>query len=180
MTCIVGLVEDKTVWIGGDSAGSDTWTISTRANPKVWKSGEFIYGYTTSFRMGDILRYKFTPPDQGNLGVVKYMATRFVDELMQCFEDNKFLHNGEARAVGGTFLVGYKARLFAIQDDFQVAELKNKYDAVGSGYHAALGSLYSTPGQEPKARVLTALKASAEYTPTVRGPFKIVSVGGEE
>lgn len=180
MTCIVGLVDNKTIWMGGDSAGSNAWGIETRREPKVWIKDDFIFGYTSSFRMGDILRYKFTPPARGKKSVTEYMATTFVDRVMEVFEENYWMENS-GKAEGGTFLVGHKGRLFTVHNDFQVGEVRAKYDSVGSGFHIALGSLFTTKSVElsPKERVEVALKGAAEHAAGVRGPFKILSLGGE-
>ena len=52
MTAIAGLVHDGKVYIGGDSAGVAGMDLHLRSDPKVFTVGEFVIGYTTSFRMG--------------------------------------------------------------------------------------------------------------------------------
>ena len=59
MTCIVGLVDNGKIYMGGDSAGVSNLDIRIRADQKVFKTGEFIMGFTSSFRMGDLLKYDF-------------------------------------------------------------------------------------------------------------------------
>lgn len=58
MTCIIGLIKNKKVYIGGDSAGVDGLNITIRKDSKVFKINKFIIGYTSSFRMGQLLRFK--------------------------------------------------------------------------------------------------------------------------
>lgn len=62
MTCIVGLVDQGNVWIGGDSAGVGGYDLMLRADQKVFRNGDFLMGFTSSFRMGQLLRYKLSPP----------------------------------------------------------------------------------------------------------------------
>ena len=62
MTCIVGLEHKGKVYIGGDSAGVAGYSLSVRADQKVFINGNFIFGFTSSFRMGQILRFGFNPP----------------------------------------------------------------------------------------------------------------------
>src|SRR5271170_3977037 len=129
MTCIVGLMDKGDVYMGGDSAGVSGLSISIRADEKVFVNGPFIMGFTTSFRMGQLLRYKFSPPEQtSHQDNMQYMVTSFIDTARKCFEDNGF---GEKRR-GGTFLVGYKGQLYTIDSDFQVGLPADTYDAVGS------------------------------------------------
>ena len=64
MTVIVGLQHNGAVYIGGDSAGIAGYDLMIRHDEKVFVNQQFIMGYTTSFRMGQILRYSFKPPVQ--------------------------------------------------------------------------------------------------------------------
>ena len=59
MTCIAGLVHDGAVYLAGDSAGCSGWDLTVRADPKVFVSGSYVMGFTTSFRMGQLLRSVF-------------------------------------------------------------------------------------------------------------------------
>ena len=76
---------------------------------------------------------------------------------------------------GGTFLVGYKGRLFAIYDDYQVAEMIDGYTSVGCGEQIANGVLYATRGQPPDERIRMALEAAEHLSAGVRGPFIVKS-----
>ena len=62
MTCIVGLVHEGVVYIGGDSAGVAGLSLTVRADEKVFRNSDFLMGFTTSFRMGQLLRYSLKPP----------------------------------------------------------------------------------------------------------------------
>ena len=62
MTCIVGLVHEGVVYIGGDSAGVARLSLTVRADEKVFRNSDFLMGFTTSFRMGQLLRYSLKPP----------------------------------------------------------------------------------------------------------------------
>lgn len=178
MTCIVALKHENTIYIGGDSAGSDGYSIQIRKDPKVWVNGEFVYGFTSSFRMGAILRYHFEPPQRVNMSVDKYMNTIYIDQLMQTLSDNWWIKDKDSMAAGGEFLVGYAGRIFQIQSDFQVAETKDNYLATGSGEYQALASLFTTDGlvDDPKKRITLALKSAEKFTTGVAGPFKIVKL----
>ena len=75
---------------------------------------------------------------------------------------------------GGTFLVGYKGRLFIVHSDYQVAIPSQQFAACGCGQDIALGSLYSTASRSPLKRIELALKASQEFSAGVREPFHII------
>jgi ATP-dependent protease HslVU (ClpYQ) peptidase subunit len=171
MTCIVGLVEKGTVYIGGDSAGVAGLNVTIRGDEKVFQNGPFIMGFTTSFRMGQLLRYKFDPPKQTvNADDMKYLVTDFIDACRKCFLDNGF---GNA-STGGTFLVGYRGNLYSIDNDFQVGIPTVGYDAVGCGEHLAKGALFASKGKKPEERIKLALEAAAAFNAGVAPPFTII------
>jgi ATP-dependent protease HslVU (ClpYQ) peptidase subunit len=170
MTCIVGLVEKGTVYLAGDSAGVAGLSITIRADEKVFSNGPFIFGFTSSFRMGQLLRYKFSPPKQTvHQDDMTYMVTDFIDAVRSCFAHNGF---GDKDATsGGTFLVGYNGKLYTIQSDYQVGLTTDTFDAVGCGADLALGSLHSTSTKKPEERLKMALEAASHFNAGVAAPF---------
>lgn len=176
MTCIVGLVDKGKVWIGGDSAGIAGWSRTIRKDQKVFHNGEFLMGFTTSFRMGQLLRFKFKPPTPvEGIDDYEYLCTAWIDAVRECLKSGGFSHVDKNREEGGMFLVGWRGRLFSVDSDFQVGEPQLGYDAVGCGEDIALGALFATDGP-PRRRVLTALKAAENFSIGVAGPFVIKSI----
>ncbi len=178
MTCVVGVIDAGRVYMGADSAGVAGDTMTIRADKKVFVNGPFIMGFTSSFRMGQLLRYAFTPPphDPPDMDPYRYMVTTFVDAVRACFKAGGYVRRDHEQESGGNFLVGYRNRLFEINSDFQVGEAVDGYNAVGSGERAALGALFATQGQDPVRRVAIALRAAEHVSASVRGPFTIVSL----
>lgn len=175
MTCIVGLVHDGKVYLGGDSAGVDGLHLVTRRDPKVFQVDDFTIGFTTSFRMGQLLAHSFKPPKRhADDDVFAFMVTKFVDALRDCLKSGGYARKDAEVESGGTFLVGYQGRLFEICDDYQVGENIAGYAACGCGRALALGALFATDGQEPRDRIATALSAAEAFSAGVRGPFNTV------
>jgi ATP-dependent protease HslVU (ClpYQ) peptidase subunit len=178
MTCIVGLVHGQHVYIGGDSAGVGDWSLTHRKDKKVFRNGEFVFGFTSSFRMGQLLQYKLAPPllsvDQD---VMAYMATDFVDAVRSVLKDGGYAKVKDSHSEeGGTFLVGCRDRLFAVHGDFQVSESLHGFAACGCGSDIALGSMHSTRSWvDPEARIVEALQAADTFSAGVAGPFHIES-----
>lgn len=193
MTCIVGLESEGKVWIGGDSAGVAGFrSLHVRSDEKVWVSGrdrdyeQMAFGFTTSFRMGQILRYSMSLPVE-RLEVaakpddeMKFMSTTFIDRVRKALKDGGFAKVDSGVDSGGTFLVGWRGKLWAIYDDFQVGRAKQGFIGVGCGDVIAEGALFaleaSKSKQVPKDRVLTALMAAEALNAGVRGPFNVVVV----
>lgn len=177
MTAIVGLVHEGKVWMGGDSAGVGGLSLSLREDPKVFINGELLIGYTTSFRMGQILEHHLSPPAalEKETGMA-YMVKRFIPAVKSELKDHGFQRSKEGQDEGGSFLVGYRGALYAIDDDYQVARLRTPYFAVGCGRDLALGALFAMKmtSMGPDARIKLALEAAAEFSAGVRGPFTIL------
>lgn len=177
MTCIVGVVDTKrdAVVMGADSAGVGNYDITIRKDPKIFYNDEFLIGCTSSFRMIQLLRFSFTPPPLGKKEVYEYMCTDFVNAVRDCFEDGGFkqkFKTGDEK--GGVFLVGYKNRLFQIQEDFQVGEALIGIDACGCGAEYALGAMYVNDKATPQNRVKAALEAAETFSAGVAGPFIVL------
>ena len=175
MTCVIGLVEDGTVWIGADSAGVADHNLVVRRDPKNWASDGWAYGFTSSFRMGQLIRHSFVPPERGVAQSVEaYMVGPFVDALRRTFKDGGFARTSNEKEEAGTFLVGHNGRLYVIESDYQVGEWAHPFAAVGSGAQVALGAMAVSASMKPEPRIKAALQAAQEFTSTVRGPFAVV------
>lgn len=178
MTCIVGLEHQGAVYIGGDSAGIAGYDICTRGDEKVFFNDDVLMGFTSSFRMGQLLRYAFTVPEQSNKKAdMAYLVTDFVDAVRAMYRDKGFLVKENEQEEGGTFLLGYRGKLYVVEDDFQVGIPTDGYASVGCGSNMALGALYATRGwSDPEKRVVTALEAAAQFSAGVRPPFTVLKL----
>ena len=178
MTCIVGLLDknSKRVFIGADSAGVAGYKVTIRKDEKIFKNGDFIIGCTSSFRMIQLLRFSFSPPEIGKKEIYQYMCTDFIEAIRNCFRNGGYMQKEKAGAdQGGLFLVGYKDRLFMIGEDFQVGEAYEGLMAVGCGDEYALGSLFSSPVEmSPEEKINKALSAAAYFSAGVSAPFIVL------
>lgn len=181
MTCIVGLVEGETVWVGGDSLSCDDHVGSIRATRKVFRVGEMLVGVCGDTRTSQVIQYAFDPPDpMEDEDLVRYLAARFVPALHQALQTPGVHLPEGAEKTRWSVLLGLRGRLFAIYDDFQVEETADGFNAVGCGYRTALGSLHTTAGitgLPANNRVFRALDSTAFVDIHVAPPFVIESVG---
>jgi ATP-dependent protease HslVU (ClpYQ) peptidase subunit len=182
MTCIVAIKENGTVYVGADSAAANGWEIFSSKLEKVFVKGEFIIGYTTSFRMGQLLQYKLNAPNQPDgMDDTEYMATAFVDCVRECLSSGGFSTIRDGQESGGQFIVGYRGEIYNIEVDYQVNIHMDDYAAVGCGANFALGSLFSSASNEPQSRILLALEAASHFSNGVCAPFcvKTAMKGGK-
>lgn len=177
MTCVVGLTDEAgNLWIGADSASVGGYNIRVRADEKVFANGPFLIGIAGSWRMGQVLRYNFVPPVQEpDEETERFMVTRFMEAVRTQFNATGFgeISNNVQTMGDGAFVVGYRGRLFIASWDYHVGWSSDGLAAVGCGERIAYGSLFSTAGQDPEQRVLTALAAAEAFSAGVRGPFVV-------
>lgn len=169
MTAIVGVVHAGRVCIS-----------TARADAKVFTNGPAVFGFTSSFRMGQLLRHSLKFPERGDADLERWLSTSFVDAVRQCLKDGGYARKDDEVESAGEFLVGMFGRLFCMHSDYQIAEQTEPWYAIGQGCEVALGSMWSTGHvvglrDQPEARVRLALQAAANYCTGVRGPFVIVS-----
>lgn len=188
MTCIVGIAHDGHVYMGADSAAveSSSRFLQTLAEPKLFINGEFLIGYTSSFRMGQLLQFKFAPPKQKeNQGDFQYMCTDFIDAIRECLASGGFKSVDKYVETGGTFLVGYRGCIYKVQDDFAILRSEDSADACGCGAYYALSAIaafktipyYPIPVPDWTKSILSkALQIAERYSGGVRGPFTILEL----
>jgi len=178
MTCIVALRHKSTVYMGSDSAGVGGWySRMKRVDPKIYRVGKMLIGFTNSFRMGQLLGYSLElPKHHPDIPVEHWMATEFINAVRGCLKNGGFAEKEKEVEKGGIFLVAYKSRIFEIESDYQVGEREEPFNAVGCGQDLALGALFASNklAERPRARVELALKAAAAFSAGVYAPFRIV------
>lgn len=181
MTCVVALRDRDHTYLGADSAGVGGLSLSIRKDRKIYRVGPTLIGFTTSFRMGQLLGYSLTVPEHhSDIGIERYMATSFINEVRATLKNGGFAAKDKDVESGGAFIVAYRDRIFQIDSDFQVGESTHSYCAIGCGMDLALGSLYTTSRQSlaPDERVRLALEAAETFSAGVRGPFHIETLPG--
>lgn len=176
MTCIVGIVSDGKVFVGGDSAAAEGWEVRPTQLKKVFRLGKLVIGYTSSFRMGQILQYHLNvPPEKkDDKDDLAYMASTFAEAVRSCLKDFGFSKVSENQEEGGTFLVGYKGKLYCVHSDFQVNEMIDGMDAVGCGRQYALGAMRVLEHLPPEERITRALEVAAYFSAAVLSPFVVL------
>ena len=179
MTCVVALKDKGKIWMGADSAGVNDYFITARADPKIYKVGDMLIGFTTSFRMGQLLGYNLHLPDHDPRDSdIKYMSVTFVDACRNCLKDGGWAVKENEREGGGVFLVAYRGEIYVIDGDYHVGVQCEPYFAVGCGRDLAMGSLYSTLklNMDAKDKVLIALEAATKYSAGVCAPYMVESI----
>lgn len=177
MTCIVALkIPGGGVLMGADSAGVGGYSMQRRTDPKIYRFDAMLIGFTTSFRMGQLLGHSLLIPEQAaGLTNFRFMTTSFVDAVRTCLKNGGFAKKENEVEQGGTFMVAYRGDIFTVHDDYQVGQVAEDFAAIGSGFDVALGSLATSESliEDPQTRIKIALKSAERFSGGVRAPFLI-------
>lgn len=179
MSCVVGIVRNKAVWIGGDRFTPHDGAAGEKAEPKVAMVGPFLIGAVGGGRYGQVIRHCFRPPARRRRGgdLLAYLAGDFADALSETLDSRGLIpaYRIDQRMCA---LIGADGRLFTLHPDMHVVEQARGYDAIGSGARQALGALHLATYTDlpPREQVAHALEAAAALASSVRPPFDIRSI----
>jgi ATP-dependent protease HslVU (ClpYQ) peptidase subunit len=172
VTCIVGIVDDGIVYIGGDRGASDGSAIISLDTPKVYIRDEWIFGYAGSLGIGQIMQII-------NIPLLEEDDDPFIILRMDIVEAFKAMMDAQGITINEDnntdILIGCRGRLFEFSpSDWSVAEIKQT--AIGSGGNFALGSLHTSIDADPIDRIGIALGAAITYSPSCQGPIDILYI----
>lgn len=190
MTCIIGFADKDVTWLVGDSM---SYTENNNGYPckasKVFKIKDkpILIGYTTSFRMGQLL--EFHPELFPDLHRDKqeydreYLVTKVIPNLLKLYKDSGWdIKAEEGERGGGTFLVGVPNHVYLVQSDFSVLEAISNYDACGCGIYSAKASVATAIKNgvtDIKEILKTAMEVTTQYSPGVQPPFHYCTTKGD-
>jgi len=171
MSCVVGLVHKKFVYIGCDGIAS---TEDGERRPihaiKIFRKGPYLIGFAGSIRTGQIIQQNDFKPPKGIYGWPDAIREQITEKGAMVKSDE----SGEMQATN--FLIAYKGKLYELLCDFQINEVNaDGYTAIGAGSGIALGSLFTSKGLDftPEQRVQLALYSATEFMGSCGPPYLI-------
>lgn len=141
MTCIIGFVDKskRKMIIAGDRLGSNGYTGEVINKPKIFKKKKVLFGYTTSFRFGQILEHHLKIPKDKRKIPYEYIVKDLLPCIREVLETHKYSSKDDA-GKSGTAIIMYKGFVYTLQDDWSVLEYLNNV-SVGSGSEVASGAM---------------------------------------
>ena len=171
MTVIVGIANGTNVYIGGDRGVSDDETILSLYRPKVHINNGWLFGYSGSLGIGQLMELIDMPEVDKDTDVYKVLRTDVVTHMRNAID----LYSVSNAETASDFLVGINGRLFEMNTaDWSVAEIEET--SIGSGSSYALGSLYTTKEfpAGPEYRINLAIESAIRYSPSCQGGVDVL------
>ena len=181
MTCIVGIVKDGEVWMGGDGAMfiRDDLAIEISAKKVAIIDGRFLMGMSGTTRPWQIMRAMTYPEHPDGVSDEEYMTLSVISAITEELRKNNLLgHDDENHcdcAGHCEGLIGYRARLYTLDSGFNLDEYRQ--GVAGSGVGVGLGALTATELlgiESPERRIRIVLQAAARHLGSVGEPFTIL------
>ena len=172
MTCIAAIIKDGKAYMAGDRAIVDESQQMKSDIPKIWKSGDYLFGYCGTLE-GQIIQNNFKPPlIEGN--VDKFMRGKFLESL-KAFYDKWGMPAEKDSDL--TLLICVKGRMYEHEaSNLTMISYDTHFGAIGSGSAYAMGSLHATQNyKDPKRRLTQALDAAILYSPHCLYPIDFLS-----
>lgn len=179
MTVVVGIKTTRGVLLGADSQGSAGGYIGIRSDTKTFNLTPHIaIGYTSSFRMGQVLRFHMDASKLKTKNVpdlYEWAVVTFVPLVRTTLKEHGYMKVLNGEETGGNFLLAVHDRLFQVEDDLQVGETADEYDTCGSGFDIARGAIHAlldhAPKMQTKNLVRAALDAACTFNAYCGGPY---------
>jgi ATP-dependent protease HslVU (ClpYQ) peptidase subunit len=179
MTCIAALVDEKGV--GHIACDSFSTYGHLYKNSKIFKKGNMLIGYTSSYRMGQLLEHSLNIPERkDDQSIENYMYVDFINAVRELLKNNGQMLVDRNIETIGFFLIVTEGLIFKMQDDLSLLEAADGFDACGSGEAYARAALHLLKKQGklgPKEMLTEAIDTAAQYVASVGGEVKYLSDG---
>lgn len=171
MSVVVAIKEKGKVYVGADSQMSNGTKMTTLANPnnfKIWKvdgKKNIMIGCVGYCRDSNVVKCIDGLIDdqigKGDKNIFKYVVNKVVPQIIGTLRDRNYIkmENDYFDEMNSRFLLVYKDHLFVILHDGAVYE-SDDFAAIGSGEDYANGILTETVGQEPRTRLIKAIRSA--------------------
>lgn len=173
MTCIAVLKQDNIVYMAGERAVSNTDIVHHLSTPKVWKWGEYMFGFA-GHMSGLTVYHSFMPPQPKNLkgkNLDEFMHTTFLEYATEFYNE----HGIKTDDLDMLIAVGDRIYEHST-DNLSLYTYATPYNSIGSGSAYAMGSLFSTADSSlsGEERIKLALKAAVKYSPSCEGKIDVI------
>lgn len=166
--------------MASDSIAIDGLQAFTVSDPKVFVREEIGFGFCGSFRGGQLLRYALNVPEHPpGKSDMEYLVVDLVDALRDLWHSKGMLKSeNDVQNVDLQCLIGYRGKLYYMDEDLQIGRSTNGYLAIGCGSDVALGAMHVLQKLEasPVEMLTGALEAAVAWCAGVRGPFTFITV----
>jgi len=174
MTVVVAVESPGGVLVGCDAFVGNADSRDVTVAPKWWRRAGLLIAYA-----GDILvpQVAACAPARFRRRVLESDAD-FVTRYARALRE---IHRERRVSFGQTdYLIAYRDGAYLVQSDATVVRSAHGYAAIGAGEDFALGSLATSEGRPPMARVTAALEAAERHATQVARPWRFAALSAPQ
>jgi len=181
MTVIAAFDGKDRYWIASDSVGTDG-IMKYELGKKLIKKGNYIIGFSWSYRVADIIKECTDLPEAIN-GIKDVRILR--DIIKAILMDDNLInnndHHNDCKGPNGhplDVIIISPSGIYTLEGDYQIHRIPDGYIACGAGTEIAMGVLYGCKetGVDGKSAVKLAVKAAIKHITACGGKCHIQSV----
>jgi hypothetical protein len=145
---------------------------------KVFSKKGVVFGYTTSYRFGQLIEHVVPDPVVPNdeSEIYRWLIAVLIPDIKKVLKEAEY-------DKGGNCLIGIKSQLWEMQDDFSVLRSVKGFNSCGSGYEYAVSSMQTNmslsgiPKNDTAAReaIKLAIQTAGTFSPSVGTDCTIVT-----
>lgn len=185
MSVIVAIKKDGKIYMGCDSqvtSGGTRTTLKNENNYKIWKVSNIekcLMGSVGNLRDACAIRTMDDLVTEYNIYKnhisYRFVVNKLVPDIIERLQSFNFIKkDGVFDGIDSSYLFAFEDQLYMIHNDGSVLEIDD-YVAIGSGKNEAIGSLLSTENDEPRERIIKAIKSSAASDIYVDYPIILIN-----
>ncbi len=180
MTAVVAYTNGRTIWMAGDGFVGDDNKKDISKSSKVYQIGNLGVGLCGHVRQELILESVLRSSDPKDF-TEDWLKFSFPDLLLETMKSKHAIvdDNGQASFGESHYILGLNGKLFYLENDFGIWEVKKNIAAIGAGREYTLGALSAMPQslqQYPERTLVKSLKIAAEWSPWVTAPYTTIKV----
>ena len=208
MTVVIALKDKNSIWLGADRMLSGEILKGLSETPKFAKKPFTIYtpkktpdndGHTNILHENEETNYMIIA-FAGDVGIfnhivngfklpdkikddefLTYLHLDFIPELQDYLRTfNLILRNNDGEDILTHLLIIYNNEIYTLFENLTYSTFDEKYKVIGGAQSIALGSLYTSVGDDPDYRIRLAINACAHHTHIVSEEMDIIEITEED
>ena len=161
------------MYMAGERAVSSDSVIQYLSTPKVWKWGEYLFGYAGHLSALTVYN-SFMPPQPEGLRGKKldaFMNTEFLEYAINFYNEHSI------KTDNLDLLIAVGDRIYEHStDNMSLYTYDMDYNSIGSGSPYVMGSFFSTAasGLSSRERIKLAMESAVKFSPSCGGKIDII------
>ena len=185
MTVIVGVTTPRHSFIASDTLAFEN-SHRCKAQEKIIKKGKLLVGACGSYAVINCIQHHFNPPKKHkNYSDTDYLFKQIYISLRNALVKFDLITSSEGKqTIDGSILIVYEGKIYVIQEDFSMLEIKDTLYIIGSGSEYTFGAYKALDIHKDSFvvpdRIRESIRIAAQFCPSINADVSILSYRHED